>query len=292
MPRFLYASYVSDDVEAATSVLASIGMPVTWRGRHPFFGVEAGLCATRQGGVMVLQADGDGHPAVAAYVGARERMFHLAIGGLPEGWRDAPQLATVSEPYEGPLGTMRAVELALAGGTSLWLETAEGDVAVGDPAAAMLRVESTPIVAPSLPVLEDPFSALGLSRVDHLSDTHFPSLLCDTHIMLLEDWHFVELNEPTGPGVMAQLLSARGTPGIFGLSIEPVDLAEFAATARAAGVKTNTSEPMTLPVTVDGREMAADHILTIPPNASGGARLFILEPVDYPWTQLEDTSKT
>jgi hypothetical protein len=288
MPRFLYASYVSDDVGAASTALAAIGMPVTWQGTHPYFGVDAALCAARRGGVLVLQAGtaDRAHPAVAAYAGARERMFHMALGGLPETWRESPHLATVSEPYEGPAGTTQAVEVALATGTSLWLEVAGSDAAVGDPASAMARVESTPIVAPSLQILEDPFSSLGLARVQHLSNTHFPSLLCDTHIMLLEDWHFVELNEPTGEGIMGQLLSARGAPGIFGLSIETDDLGEFAGTAKAAGVKTNTEEPMTLPVTVDGREMAADHILTIPPHASGGARLFILEPVDYPWAQL------
>lgn len=284
MPRFLYASYISDDVDAAAAALGAIGMPLAWRGTHPFFGVDAALCAARQGGLLVL-ANGD-HPALAPYAEGRERMFHLAIGGLPDGWRESPAVASVSDEYEGPAGPARAVELALAGGASLWVEVAGAGARVGDPASRMARIESTPMAAATLPVLEDAFASLGLEVVDSLAGTHFPSLACNSHIMLLEDWHFVELNEPTGDGVMAQLLAARGTPGLFGVSIEAVDLGEFAATARAAGVKTNTEEPMTLPVTVDGRAMDADHILTVPPYASGGARLFVLEPVDYPWAQL------
>jgi hypothetical protein len=288
LSRFLYASYVSDDIDEAVSVLETLGMPCTWRGKHPFFGVDSAICAMQKGGLMVMAAtEGDGaHDAVSAYVGQLERMFHCAIAGLPDGWEDSDKLATISDPYDGPCGSTRALEFRLPDGGSLWMEAMPADAEVGDPGSRFLRMESTPMVSPKLADLEDAIASVGLAAVDHLSGTAFPTLAANSHIFLLEDWHFLELNEPTGDGIMGNLLSARGSSGIFGVSIQPVDLDEFARTTREAGIRTNTKEAIVLPVTVDGKPYDADEIITLPPKATGGARIFVLNPMDYPWKLL------
>ena len=80
-PSFAYASYISDDPDRSAQVLGRLGVPVIWEGMHPFFGVPAIVCGTRDGSIMVLGPPDleSAHPAVARYRSARERMFHLAV---------------------------------------------------------------------------------------------------------------------------------------------------------------------------------------------------------------------
>jgi hypothetical protein len=268
------------------SVLETIGMPCLWRGEHPFFGVDTAVCAMQMGGLTVMAASDAGHPAIAPYIGTLERMFHCAIAGVPDGWENSGKLRSVSDPYETPFGSARALELALDGDASLWIEAFDGGAQVGDPNSRFKRMESTPMVSPKLADIEDGLLSLGFEPVEHLSSTHFPTLASNSHIFLLEDWHFLELNEPTGDGVMQNLLQARGNSGIFGVSIQPVDLDEFARTTSENNIKTNTGEAIMLPVQVEGKDYDSDEIITLPPKATGGARIFVLNPVDYPWKLL------
>jgi hypothetical protein len=284
--RFLYTSYVSDDVAAATAVLGDVGFVPVWRGEHPALGVDAVLCAARRGGVLVLAAGGD-HELLASLNGARERMSHFALAVPGDEERErflaSDAVDSVSEPYAGPAGETRLVALSMASGGRLWVEIA-GDVAAGDEAAQIARIESTPMVAAALTDFRTAFAGLTEDIRDHIGETIFPTLGARSEVIILEDWHFLEFNEPVGDGVIGKFLETMQRPGPFGMSVEPVDMDAFIQRMEDKGIKTNTREPIVLPVIVEGRELESDAIVTLSPNATRGARIFVLNPLDYPWS--------
>jgi len=290
-PSFAYASYISDDPDRSAQVLGRLGVPVIWEGMHPFFGVPAIVCGTRDGSIMVLGPPDleSAHPAVARYRSARERMFHLAIrAGVGLSASDLSRIGEleVHGPYAGPCGETMAVSLPVGDSAPLWVELCLEVGSAGAAGSAFARVESVPMVGASLAGLRSGFARLGLSVVDGLDTALFPTLSARSEVIVLDQRTFIEFNEPAGEGPMATFLSRIGGAGIFGLSIEPDDLLNFVSTAHSCGVETNTDKPITLPVVVGGVEYAADDMVTVSPRMTGGARLFVVIPRDYPWKLL------
>jgi hypothetical protein len=255
--------------------------------------VRAAIGAARRGGLMVLASDGGAaHAAVRSYVGHRERHFHVAIADLPPGWDESDRIETISDPYDGPLGPARAVELAMSDAQTLWIEAVlDTNAAVADPSASMLRVENTAYVAAAKADLESAFASLGLYTADGLEAT-FPTLGCTTKVLPLEDWHYLEFNEPAGDGMMARLLKAIGRAGIFGLNVEPVDIDRFLASASAAGMEEDASPLQPLPVDVAGARHIADDVLVLPRRIAGGGRFFAIRPGAFPWQLLSHEPTT
>jgi hypothetical protein len=60
----------------------------------------------------------------------------------------------------------------------------------------------------------------------------------------------------------------------------------FVDKARQESIETNTSEPIVLRLALRGKEMDCADIITVSPRATGGARLFVLTPREYPWALL------
>jgi hypothetical protein len=97
-------------------------------------------------------------------------------------------------------------------------------------------------------------------------------------------WQASEVAEPTDPkGVMMNFLQRIGHAGIFGINLACDDMDRFLAAARAGKVDTNTEKPILLMVDVRGTQYRCADIITINPRTTGGARIFVLKPFEYPW---------
>jgi hypothetical protein len=263
-----------------------LGLVQIWDGAHAYFGSAAALFATRRGGLLLLEHRSATHPAIERYRGKAERYFHVAVTArdlahVRAEWEGSPQVAEVSRPYRGPVGQSIVARLRVGESDALWIECVEGGE-VEAPASAFARVESTAMVAASRQLLVDPLRALGLHPDARVSDGRFPSLGAINSVVLL-DWHYLEVNEPTGDGFMAGFLRRLEGPGIFGINLEPVDMRAFVARTVQEGVTTNTPETVRLQVEVRGQLHDCADIITVSPRATGGARLFVLTPREYPW---------
>ena len=128
-----------------------------------------------------------------------------------------------------------------------------------------------------------PLESVILPHSTVASDGHFKVLEGINEIIVL-DWHYLEVNEPTKEqGVMANFLARMGRPGIFGVNYVPRNMDEFVETAKRLSLDVNTPKPILLMVEVHGTEYKCADIITISPRATGGARIFILKPLEYPW---------
>jgi hypothetical protein len=288
---YRYASVVVDDLAAATHVFNQLGTRKTWTGTHPLFQTNAALCATRRGGILLLQLDAGAHRAVQEFHDAKERYFHLCLAvDDPAAQRarcvTAGHVTRLSDEYLGPAGPTFAVELAIGEYGTLWVEFVPATATpVGHSHAMFSRVESTALVAPSREALLAPLRELGLEADARVSGAYFAALAAVNSVVTL-GWHYLEVNEPTGEGAMAGFLRRRGRSGIFGLNLEPVDMAAFVQRVTHEAVETSTPTPVVLRLELHGIEMDCADIITVSPRATGGARLFVLTPRDYPWAVL------
>ena len=285
---FQYGSVAVDDLGATRRVYEQIGTVVVWEGRHPYFNADCVLCAARRGGILLMAVGAGAHAAVRHYEGRKERNFHFCLAVADLAARRAlceasEHVTGVSEIYDGPLGPAFAAELRIAGGTPFWVEFS-GDTGrlVGDAGSTVLRVESTAMVAPDRDHFLLPFASMGLEANYAASDCDFPALNGINSAIVLDN-HYLEVVAPTGEGPVGGFLGRIGRPGIFGLNLEPLDMGAFLAAAKADGVAVNTEEPILLKVEVRGVKYDCAHIVTINPRATGGARIFMLSPIDYPW---------
>ncbi len=281
--RFAYASLVSDDTKATVDVLSAIGLVKVWEGTHPFLQCGGTLMATRRGGVLVLATGADAHPALGAVAATKERWFHFALE-MPDlaaaPWA-ALQGVEVSDVYEGPIGRAVMAEVSLDDADRMFVEMVELGAGVSAPGSAFARVESTAMVTSDRVDMAARLGVLGLST-DPRQDALFPTLAGLNRISVL-DWHYLEFVEPTDTGVISGLRERLGRSGIFGLNIEPVDMGGFLAVVQTTGLDVNSKEPIVLPVVVEGRDMSCANIITVNPRATGGGRLFVLTPLEYPW---------
>jgi len=288
---YRYASVVVDDLTAATDVFERLGTRTTWTGTHPHFQTHAALCATQRGGVLLLQQAQGAHPAVRQFRDARERYFNLCLGvddlqAQRSRCAGARHVTGVTDEYLGPAGPSFAVELSTGGQGTLWVEFVPATApSVGHPQSAFSRVESTAMVAPTREALLEPFRELGLEPDARVSGAYFAVLAAANSVVSL-GWHYLEVNEPTGEGAMAGFLKRLGRPGIFGLNLEPVDMGAFVDKAQKESIETNTPAPIVLRLALHGIVMDCADFITVSPRATGGARLFILTPREYPWALL------
>jgi hypothetical protein len=288
---YRYASVVVDDLAAASDVFERLGTRTTWKGTHPHFRTHAALSATRRGGILLLELAEDAHPAVQKFRNAKERYFNLclAVADLQaqrSRCAGARHVTSVTDEYLGPAGPSFAVEMSTGGQDTLWVEFVPAAAPpVGHPQSAFSRVESTAMVAPTREALLGPFRELGLDPDAKVSGAYFEVLAAANSVLTL-GWHYLEVNEPTGEGAMAGFLKRLGRPGIFGLNLEPVDMGAFVNTAHQESIETNTPTPIVLRLELHGTQMDCADIITVPPRATGGARLFILTPREYPWALL------
>lgn len=286
---FNYSSVVVDDLASSAETYEKIGVHRVWEGTHPLFKTRGVLLATQKGGTLLLERTDAAHPAVAAYAGKKERNFHIGLvvadaaaqRALCEKSRFAKQ---VSESYAGPAGASFMVELDIAGKSSFWVEFTEGlDKLVGAPDSEFECVDSTAMVAARRDDLLEPFRSLGLEPDRSASDGYF-DVLAGINAVVLLDWHYLEVNEPTkDDGVMVNFLGRIGQAGIFGTNYVPRSMDRFVERAREYKLDTNTEEPILLMVEVHGKQYKCANIITINPRATGGARIFILQPLEYPW---------
>jgi hypothetical protein len=282
-------SIVVDDL-ASASAFGKIGLTKVWEGVHPFFRTKAAAYATRKGGIMVFQVSPDAHPAISRYAGRKERYFHieLLVPDLEVQKAVAERSShhgEISDIYQGPFGRSFAVQLKVAGGSDIWLEFTEGHKnLIGSVESAFICVDSTAMVAPDRDVLLAPLKSLGLVTDPRADNGDFGVLAAINAVMMLQDWHYLEVNEPTqDDGVMNGLLQRIGHPGIFGTNLVPVDMDAFVRRAKEQGVGTNTEDPILLNVSVGDTTYKCADIVTINPRSTGGARVFVLTPLEYPW---------
>jgi hypothetical protein len=282
---FNYSSVVVDDL-ASAGVYEKIGLVRVWEGEHPVFGTRGVMLATGKGGTLLLEGGATKHAALSAFTGSKERNFHinLLVQGLAAQRVRCKQSAFVrylSDDYDGPGGRSFAVELDIGAG-SLWMEFTEGKL-VADARSRFECVDSTAMVARKRTDIVAPIESVSLPHSKVASDGYFKVLEGINEIIVL-DWHYLEVNEPTlEKGVMANFLARMGRPGIFGMNYVPRDMAEFVAAAKQTSLDINTPEPIRLAVEVRGKEYKCADIITINPRATGGARIFILKPLEYPW---------
>ena len=275
MAHFLYVSYVSEDLERSVDALATLGLVEVWRGSHAYFGADAVLCAAQQGGVLAVAGPLPRlSPVLAGSRQRRDSMLHIAVCDLPGDWREGLPVSVGVETYAGPLGpsTMLAFDVGDEGGQVL-IEIVSGQAHVGSANARSLRVENTPYVGSSLAELRAIFAAIGLTPIPNLDAVVFPTLQCRTEAIILDGWHFIELNAPTGDGPMHDVLTSLGKPGLFGLNLEPEEFHE-------------SETPVDLPVVVNGHSMVSHRIVFVPPRFTGGALIFKVRPVSFPWQFL------
>jgi hypothetical protein len=288
--RFNVSSVVVEDLAASGSVFDSIGAPEVWEGNHPFFQTRTAIHATGKGGVMLLQRASGAHPAVAGCASTRERNFHinLLVKDLFAQRTRAGASPHAGEPsaiYDGPCGRTFAVPLNITGGSEFWFEFTEGHAnLIASAESAFECVDSTAMVASKRDDLIVPFGSLGLATDERAHDGYFDVLGAINAVVMLESWHYLEINEPTAPGgIMANFLTRKGRPGIFGVNLVPRDMQGFVEVACRNSVDTNTLEPVLLMVEVRGAHYKCAEIITINPRATGGGRVFILKPLEYPW---------
>jgi hypothetical protein len=284
---FNYSSVVVDDL-ASTKVFEQIGLGKVWEGRHPIFGKKAVLMATDKGGTLFLDAASSEHKDVKALAGSKERNFHIALltqdlAAQRARCKQSRFARTLTEDYEGPAGRSFAVELDIGAG-SLWMEFTQGlDRLVSQPNSRFECVDSIAMVARKRNDIIEPIESVSLPRSATAGDGYFKVLEGINDVVIM-DWHYLEVNEPTQEkGVLANFLARKGRPGIFGINYVPKDMKEFVETAKRLSIDVNTQEPIQLMVEVHGKEYGCAQIITINPRATGGARIFILKPLDYPW---------
>ena len=124
---------------------------------------------------------------------------------------------------------------------------------------------------------------IGLKGNPKASDGYF-DVLAGINAIVLLDWHYLEVNEPTDKqGAMTKFLQRMGRPGIFGTNFVPRDMAAFVTMAKQKKIDINTEQPIRLMVEVRGTKYTCADIVTINPRATGGARIFVLKPLQYPW---------
>jgi hypothetical protein len=176
------------------------------------------------------------------------------------------------------------VELDIGGGNSLWMEFTEGLANLASaPASPFECVDSTAMVAGKRDDVIKPFESIGLTANRKASDGFF-DVLAGINAVVMLDWHYLEVNEPTDQqGAMVKFLQRIGRPGIFGTNFVPRDMAAFVASAKEKKIDTNTEQPIRLMVEVRGTKYTCADIVTINPRATGGARIFVLKPLEYPW---------
>jgi hypothetical protein len=277
--RFLYVAYSSDDLDSSVDALRTLGLVEVWRGRHAHFATEAVLCAAQRGGIMVIANSAlVGESADATAPRHASAMLHIAVSALPDGVPYQPVEAHTVHAYDGPLGPSRMLEFGADGGRVL-VEIVAGNPSVGSGAARSLRIENTPYVAESLEELELIFASMGLGPSIDIGTMEFPTLHCRSRAVLMEDWHFIELNAPTGDGPMREMLTGLGGAALFGLNLEPAAFDDGEV-------------PIDLPVVLHGKDLTSHRIVTISPRRTGGALIFKVQPVSFPWKDLRDASQT
>lgn len=284
---FNYSSVAVDSLSSADTY-EEIGLTKVWEGRHPVFGAKAMLMATGRGGTLLLEAPSASHDAVKGLTGSNERNLHLALltedlAGQRQRCKQSRFVKSHTDDYDGPTGRSFAVELDISAGT-LWMEFTEGlDRLTSDPNSRFECVDSTAMVAHKRSDIIEPIESISLPHSAVASDGYFRALEGVNEIIVM-DWHYLEVNEPTQKsGVMANFLSRMGRAGIFGVNYVPKRMDEFVATAKRLSIDTNTQEPILLMVEVHGKEYQCAEIITVNPRATGGARIFILKPLEYPW---------
>lgn len=284
---FNYSSVVVDDL-ASTKVFEQIGLGKVWEGRHPIFGSRGVLMATDKGGTLFLEASSAEHQAVKALASSKERNFHIALlaeelAAQRARCKQSRFARTITDDYDGPSGRSFAVELDIGAG-SFWMEFTHGlDRLVGYPNSRFECVDSIAMVARKRSDIIAPIESVSLPHSMVAGDGYFKVLEGINDIIVM-DWHYLEVNEPTQEkGVMANFLARMGKPGIFGINYVPKDMREFVETARRHSIDVNTQEPIQLMVEVRGKEYGCAQIITINPRATGGARIFVLKPLEYPW---------
>lgn len=286
---FNYSSVVVDDITRSADVYRKIGAHDVWEGEHPFFRTRGVICATQKGGALLLEQKSEAHPAIAAFEGEKERNFHIGlvvddIESQRALCEKSPHVREVSDTYGGPTGKSFVARLSAGNDHNFWIEFTGGlENLAGDSRSSFECVDSTAMVAESRDDLLKPFESIGLLSDKAASDGYF-DVLEGINVVVLMDWHYLEINEPTkADGVMTNFLRRLGRPGIFGTNFVPKDMSKFVEVARENQIDTNTEKPILLNVRVRGTEYRCAKIITINPRATGGARIFILEPLEYPW---------
>jgi hypothetical protein len=285
---FNYSSVVVDNLVATARLYEQIGLVRVWEGRHPQFQTPAVLMATGKGGTLLLEGGSTKHAALAALAGSKERNFHISLlvkdlSAQRARCQQSSFVRHLTDDYEGPSGRSLAAELDIGTGR-LWMEFTEGlDHLVGDARARFDCVDSTAMVARKRTDIVAPLESVSLPHSQTASDGFFKVLEGINEIIVM-DWHYLEVNEPTKDnGVMANFLARMGRPGIFGVNYVPRDIAEFVETAKRFSIDINTPQPIRLMVEVHGKQYGCAEIVTINPRATGGARIFVLKPLEYPW---------
>ena len=234
-----------------------------------------------------MQKSEDANPALRRIEPSPERWFHFAMQATPEEIRHLRlnDQVQVSDDYEGPWGTAVMVQLAVTEDDPIFIELhSSPEARVSSADSAFVRVESTANCWSSRDELVRAVSTVGITMEPRV-DGFFPTLEGLNRIAVL-DWHYLEFVEPTAPGVISGIVDRLGRPGIFGINVEPADMKVFIETAEASGLRTNTPLPDVLPVVAEGKEMDCADIITVNPRATGGGRIFVLTPMDYPWGLL------
>lgn len=288
---FNYSSVVVDDLSAAR-VYEEIGLVRVWEGQHPLFRTRGKLLVTGKGGTLLLERSGLSHEAVEALASSKERNFHINLlvnDLLAQRTRcqNSPFAKQISDDYDGPSGRSFAAELDIGAGR-LWVEFTEGlGRLCGNLNSRFECVDSTAMVASKRSDIVLPLESVSLPHNRVASDGYFKVLEGINEIILM-DWHYLEINEPTNEsGPMATFLSRMGHPGIFGVNYVPRNMAEFVETAKRLSLSVNTPQPILLKVEVHGKEYRCAEIVTINPRATGGARIFVLTPLEYPWKLID-----
>ena len=289
--EFLFnsSSVVVDNIVASGSSYEALGLTRVWEGDHPFFKTACHIFAAGKGGVTLFARQESAHGAIKAFEGKAERAFHVNllvedIGEMHRRSRLSTFSLDVSDVYEGPCGSSFSTEFRVGAG-SLWVEFTAGlNRVVTSPESDIDCVDSTAFVAASRQDFLAPLNSIGLQATASASNANFKVLGCINTVMMLGDWHYLEVNEPTvSDGVVSKFLSRMGSPGIFGTNFAVRDITVFMEKARSRGLATNTPEPILLQVEVGERTYRCANILTISPRSTGGGRGFILEKLQYPW---------
>ena len=191
----------------------------------------------------------------------------------------------VSDDYDGPSGRSFMVRLRIGEGDEFFCEfTEDHNNLVSNPESSFICVDSVAMVALKRDDLMVPLQSLGLRTDPRVNDGYFRVLDAINVCAMLGDWHYLEVNEPTKPdGVMGSILTRIGRPGIIGTNYVPKDMKAFVEVARKHKISTNTEEPILLMVGVKDVDYKCAEIITINPRATGGGRIFILRPLEYPW---------
>jgi len=284
---FNYSSVAVDNL-ASANIYEQIGLKKVWEGKHPVFGAKAVLMATDKGGTLLMDVASASHPAVTALAGAKERNLHIALltedlAAQRARCQQSRFVKSQTDDFDGPTGRSFAVELDIGAG-SLWMEFTEGlDKMASDAGSRFECVDSTAMVARKRSDIIAPIESITLPHSTVAGDGYFKVLEGINDIIVM-DWHYLEVNEPTQEkGVMSNFLARMGRPGIFGVNYVPKSMKEFVETAKRLSIDVNTQEPIQLMVEVHGKEYGCAEIITINPRATGGARIFVLKPLEYPW---------